>query len=318
MVQTSGSKAVPAWVHRIVLGTAQLGSDYGVSNTNGRVREKDAFQLLDRAWEVGIRSFDTARGYGESEAVLGRWLSSNGLAKHSDLQIITKFAPQPGLPLSPSPGISKTLRRQFEESYRTLGVNQIDTWLFHRVDDAVRAARLDPEGTLDWLVAEKEMGRLKRLGVSLYDEDDLSKMRGIFDLDRLQVPGNCADRRYRTLDLQYPDVHVRSAFLQGLLFLGSARLPPFLAPAYETLLRLEKLARRLKTTLPAFSLSYVLSWGQRFSPVLGFTRREELDDLIRWDLPEIPGNIELLLDEALSDLNPDVLDPRKWPAKSPS
>jgi aryl-alcohol dehydrogenase-like predicted oxidoreductase len=34
--------------------------------------------MLDWAWEAGITAFDTAPGYGEAEALLGRWVNRRG------------------------------------------------------------------------------------------------------------------------------------------------------------------------------------------------------------------------------------------------
>ena len=55
-----------------VLGTAQLGFDYGVVNRAGKPEFESACEIVSAAWQGGVRQFDTAQGYGESEAVLGR------------------------------------------------------------------------------------------------------------------------------------------------------------------------------------------------------------------------------------------------------
>ncbi|MEI8081917.1 MAG: aldo/keto reductase, partial [Actinomycetes bacterium] len=49
---------------RIVLGTAQFGMDYGLTNTGGQVSPGVANTIIDRAWERGVRWLDTAHGYG--------------------------------------------------------------------------------------------------------------------------------------------------------------------------------------------------------------------------------------------------------------
>ena len=47
---------------KVVLGTVQFGVDYGIANTSGRPSRKEVFQILDLAWDKGVRSFDTAPG----------------------------------------------------------------------------------------------------------------------------------------------------------------------------------------------------------------------------------------------------------------
>ena len=72
-VMCTGKELLP-----LVLGTAQLGMDYGVANRRGKPEPKEAVEIVQTAWENGIRFFDTAQAYGESERVLGRCLSGTG------------------------------------------------------------------------------------------------------------------------------------------------------------------------------------------------------------------------------------------------
>jgi len=68
-------------VSKLALGTAAFGlENYGIHEPNapGRLSEAEAVGLVRGAVEKGINFFDTARGYGESEAVLGKALSDSG------------------------------------------------------------------------------------------------------------------------------------------------------------------------------------------------------------------------------------------------
>ena len=66
------------------LGTVQLGLDYGISNASGKPDLSTAFAILDKALERGINSLDTARGYGNSESVIGEWLKGVPAGKKAD------------------------------------------------------------------------------------------------------------------------------------------------------------------------------------------------------------------------------------------
>ncbi len=60
----------------INLGHAEdLGHDYNVEDM-----EAHAHEVLDAAWEAGVRYFDAARSYGRAEAFLGSWLRERGLS----------------------------------------------------------------------------------------------------------------------------------------------------------------------------------------------------------------------------------------------
>ena len=72
-------------ISRIGLGTAQFGLDYGISNLRGKVAESNVSDILDHAWKTGVKILDTAKLYGDSEAVLGRLMAP----KHQ-FKIITK------------------------------------------------------------------------------------------------------------------------------------------------------------------------------------------------------------------------------------
>ena len=58
-------------INRLVLGTAQLGTNYGIANRMGKPDFDTAEAIIKTTWDAGIREFDTAQGYGDSEQVLG-------------------------------------------------------------------------------------------------------------------------------------------------------------------------------------------------------------------------------------------------------
>ena len=79
---------IPKNIIRLVLGTAQLGMDYGIANRTGAPDPETAKQIIKEAIEAGIREFDTAQAYGCSEKVLGRVIAALGVM--DQVKIITK------------------------------------------------------------------------------------------------------------------------------------------------------------------------------------------------------------------------------------
>ena len=57
-----------------MLGTANFGNNYKGLN----LPEGECFAIMDKAWELGIRTIDTARGYGDSEKIIAKWINSTG------------------------------------------------------------------------------------------------------------------------------------------------------------------------------------------------------------------------------------------------
>ena len=66
---------------RIILGCGNFGGIGSAPEFFGQGESDDeAHRLMDAAWELGIRSFDTADAYGggRSETWIGRWLAETG------------------------------------------------------------------------------------------------------------------------------------------------------------------------------------------------------------------------------------------------
>ena len=45
----------------LVLGTAQLGMDYGIGNKHGKPRLKEVIQIIKTTWRNGVKIIDTAQ-----------------------------------------------------------------------------------------------------------------------------------------------------------------------------------------------------------------------------------------------------------------
>lgn len=58
------------------LGTVQLGMTYGLGEYNAKPSLERAFSVLDAALTGGVNILDTANNYGDSEAVIGKWLTT--------------------------------------------------------------------------------------------------------------------------------------------------------------------------------------------------------------------------------------------------
>lgn len=199
----------------IALGTVQFGQAYGVSNTTGQVPLHEARQILTEARERGIDTLDTAIAYGESESVLGQ-LGIDGW------RVVSKL---PALPESVQ-SVPDWVREQFALSTRRLGVSQLDGLLLHRPDQLKQ-----PDGDALWTALDdlRRQGHVRKIGVSIYGHDELPELIEGRRFDLVQAPLNILDRSLvesgwaRRLKEQGTELHVRSAFLQGLLLMGTRR-----------------------------------------------------------------------------------------------
>lgn len=74
---------------KLVLGCVQFGLKYGIANTKGQVSSQEVRNILQKAFEQGIRTLDTAASYGENECVLGRELAALQLT--DKMKIVSKI-----------------------------------------------------------------------------------------------------------------------------------------------------------------------------------------------------------------------------------
>jgi len=201
----------------LVLGTVQLGLDYGIANTNGMPDEGQAAAIVHAALDAGIRVFDTARDYGESEARLGQLLADQLDSVH----IVTKLDPLRGLDDADDlPAIDHAVSNSVHASLVNLGVERLDTLLLHRPEHLMFG-----KGRI-WarLRALQSDGPIGALGVSVQTPEEAKAMLAMDGVAHLQLPLNLLDWRWRESGIpselhERPDVtvHVRSAYLQGLL-----------------------------------------------------------------------------------------------------
>lgn len=286
------------------LGTAQLGLPYGVSNRGGQPSEPEAGAILAKALEAGIRTFDTAPAYGESEALLGRLLPAT-----TEARIVTKTPPLAGTSVTEAD--CEALRRSAERSRERLGRERLDALLVHHGSDlGLRGG----ERLAEAVVGLRDEGIAARVGVSIYDREELDAARGLLPLDVVQLPLNAFDQRFlrdgtiAELREEGVEVHARSAFLQGLLLLEPAELPQRLNDAAEHLRRYHE-ARRAAGVPPIQAALAFVRAAAVDVVLVGTNSAAELEQCVA-ALRSEPSPQLAYASLAVDD--PALIDPRRW------
>ena len=125
-------------------------------------------KMVEYAMQSGVNYYDTAWGYhdGNSETVIGKALSKYPRDK---FYLATKF---PGYDLSNMGKVEEIFEKQLEKCQ----VEYFDFYLVHNVCEMNIDAYLDPKyGTYDYLVKQKENGRIRHLGFSAHGSYDVMK-----------------------------------------------------------------------------------------------------------------------------------------------
>ena len=273
---------------KLGLGTVQFGQAYGVSNTRGQVPVDEAARILARAAEAGVRVLDTAANYGAAESVLA------GLDT-ARFRIVTKT-------ISVKNGVEAVVARA-RQSAQAL---KADTLLVHA------AADLQEPALWPALQALKTEDVFRQIGMSVYVSDDPLALARTFKPDVMQLPFSVLDQRLlksgvltRLKDFGV-EIHARSLFLQGLLFLET--LPEKLRPAaLELAVAKATIAASGATPLQA-ALGFVLSRPEIDVALVGVTSVAELNEILDAAQKPLPA-----LDWSALALNDEVvLTPSLW------
>jgi len=202
---------------RFALGTAQFGGAYGVSNELGGLTDAGVSAILAYASERGITTLDTAAAYGCSEERLGK-------LGGSAFQIVSKLPPQ----RDPSLAVRDWVVQSVDSSLKRLKVTSLYGLLLHRSSQLLE----DGADSLYSAMRElKQMGKVAKIGVSIYEPSELDMIIPKYDLDLIQSPWNILDTRIQDsgwldrLKIKGIEVHARSLFLQGLLLMPAEKRP---------------------------------------------------------------------------------------------
>jgi aryl-alcohol dehydrogenase-like predicted oxidoreductase len=151
-------------VSRIGLGTMNFGD---------ATKQDEAFEIMDRAVELGVNFFDSAdvyggpqspdmeQGFGTSEEIVGNWLKRSG--RRDDVVLATKAYQPMGLGPNDRRLSAYHLKRACEASLRRLQTDHIDLYQMHHVDRATPFEEIWQ--AMEQLVAE---GKITYVGSSNY------------------------------------------------------------------------------------------------------------------------------------------------------
>jgi aryl-alcohol dehydrogenase-like predicted oxidoreductase len=283
----------------LALGTVQFGLRYGVAGRGTAVPPVEVRAILERAHALGIRVLDTAAAYGDIEPRLA------ALADGLSFRIVSKLPPCPdGLNAEAA---AAWAIHTLTQSRSRLGL-ALGTMLFHRAEDL-----LESRGDALWAAcAPLAIAHGMRLGVSSYDSVTFERVRARFPVTIAQLPGNALDQRLRVVptDGDTPlELHLRSAFLQGLLLMPEAEAARRVPAAAPALARWHAWCCARGHSALVAALGIVKGLPGVSHCVVGVNDLPQLEQIATaWAAAPALKAPELHTDD------PDTIDPRRWPA----
>ncbi|MBN2450620.1 MAG: aldo/keto reductase [Lentisphaeria bacterium] len=126
------------------LGTAPVGE--------GPVGLEEATRIFGEAMDRGVTYIDTARIYGNAEEALGQLVPS----RRDSLFLVTKVWTDS----------AEAAEKSLHQSLRTLKVDHVDLVHIHHVGGKDIDKVLAPDGVLEYLLKQKQAGKLRFIGIS--------------------------------------------------------------------------------------------------------------------------------------------------------
>jgi len=197
----------------------------GILRTFGH--EQEAYQVINRAIDMGVNYFESARAYSGSEAYYGLALKE----RRGDIFLTSKSHARD----------RKGALEHLEETLRNMKTDHLDLWQVHdvRTDDDIKEI-FGKAGAIEAFVHAREKGLVRFIGITgHHDPSIVKRCIDLFDFDTVLLPVNPAEPHYMSfIDMIIPPAKEKQmgiiamkVYFRGL----AARLP--MLPSFEPLYR---------------------------------------------------------------------------------
>ena len=294
------------------LGTVQLGLTYGLGEHSEKPTEEAAFAILDRAVDLGVNTLDTANNYGDSEAVIGRWLTKRRAEGKKLPYIVTKVGP---LKHGSYDILRDDVMYQLEGCMKRRCIDKLDIFMLHDYEDYAQ----DRDAMQKIFADIKSQGLYDYSAISAYSRHDYGVIAES-GFDATQIPLNVFDwgqienGGLQKLADSGMMIFTRSVFLQGLVFHTPEDLDPRMDFCFPYLRRFMELYKEFELSPAALALSFVLSLPGVTQAVMGCDTADQVaancnlfDQTIKLTQDQMDK-----LHDAFRGIDPRVINPGTW------
>lgn len=287
---------------KILLGTAQLGLNYGINNKNGKPSLESAINILDAAFKNNIHFLDTAEAYGNAQEIIGNFHQH----QNKKFNVVTKLSESS---LQKFGDLTKIIEADKQE----LQLDCLYGYLFHSIE--LYKKHFDKE----LFKRLKEERQILNIGVSVYTNDEALEVSNDVNIDIVQLPFNVLDNMnlrgdvLQTLKEQGKEVHVRSVFLQGVLLMNEKELPDKFKVLEKYLKVILEIAKRRNLSMRELALSYVLQNDLIDKVLIGVDSLNQLSQHISFlnNFTALP-KAEVDRINSISVVERELLNPVNW------
>lgn len=293
-------------MNRLTLGTAQLGTSYGITNRTGQPDYQLAEMIIQKAFKLGVLEYDTAQCYGKSEQFLGKALDSLGIS--NKIKIVSKI----------SPNFDHLSFNEMEKAIAitlsNLRIPRVYCIMLHREE------LLDSyeKGLGEILSGFVQEGLVECIGASVYSPGRAIQALNFDGISVVQIPSNLLDARFekagvfKLADDNKKQVYVRSVFLQGLLLMNCKDVPEKMHYAIPVLEKLETFAKKIHLSKIELALGYAKIAYPNAKIIFGAETPEQVFETVaHWKkefLPEFVPQIRNIF----QDVEEKLVNPSLW------
>jgi len=287
---------------KLILGTVQFGLNYGVNNSIGKMSEDQVFELLENAYDLGIKTLDTAEAYGNAHSVISNFHKQS----KKRFNIISKYS-------SSNFDYPIDLVERIQVHCSNFNVNYLEGYMFHSYNDFKMNINNDPN-VLDKI---KNSGLVKKIGVSVYSNDEIEDLLNFKNINLIQLPFNLFDNEYQRKEIiekvkkRNIEIHTRSVFLQGLFFKDINTLTNCLLPLKHNLSKLSLILKNNNISIESLALNYPLNKTYVDKVLIGVDSLEQLKNNIKATENDFDKSIYEKID-CIQIKNTKLLNPSNW------
>ena len=289
---------------QLILGTANFDNNYGILNNKLSINQIS--ETLKLCFEENIKVIDSAPTYGESQEILG-----NFLKKYSNYKIdlISKT------PLIFSDhNIYDEINKSLDITLESMRLKEVNTLLVHNVSNFLE---VNPRAYSQSLIKLKKEGKVRKIGISIYEVKEFEATTKFFIPDVVQLPISIIDQRFlkkkflENLKKMKCEVHARSIFFQGLLLLNNNEIPKKLSKIKKSLSFIDKLCVKHSISRLKLILNFIYSIREIDAFLVGIKSKDNLVEILNEIYTINPEQYKIPY-ERFALNNSEILDARNW------
>ena len=286
-------------MNKIILGSAQLIKNYGISNSK-ITTEQNFFKLLDNCVKRGIKIIDTSDSYENAHEIIGKY-------KKYKFEIITKYYFKNKMNKN---YYEKIIKKNIANTKAAIGYHNLHAVLIHNIHQIDKNS-LSIISNL--LIKMKKKHLINKIGISIYNKEDLQKITNLKLIDILQVPINlinqsfCNKKFLEKINKKKIEIHARSIFLQGILLSSNLHNLEYFKKWKNLWNRYYSWLHENKVSQLTACLTFIKRIKNISGFVVGIENETQFKEILNCRIKK-----KLKFNKFLNQKNKKLTDPSKW------